>query len=66
MILRCRHCSGRLGLGLKSQRVWQREAWSLTTYRFCSVKCEEAFDRAKRDATERRRTIRSLFHSSSN
>ena len=60
--LRCRCCGHRIGLGIKSRRVWEPGVYAHTTYRFCSLKCQELFLEARQASIDRQRTISAPIH----
>lgn len=62
MKLKCRHCNGRLGLGITSARVWHRYFWGFVMYRFCSSKCRDTHLQARQAALDRERAVHQLFH----
>ena len=43
--LRCNNCSGRMGLGIISAKVYMRDKWWWHACRFCSKRCRDEFFR---------------------
>lgn len=61
MKLRCRCCSGKLGLGMKTTVLWSALEWGYRRYHFCSQKCIDNFMQERQAAIDRRRAVAELY-----
>jgi len=51
--LRCNNCSGRMGLGIISAKVYMRDKWWWHACRFCSKRCRDEFFRNQAEEMKR-------------
>lgn len=58
---RCCNCRGRMGLGIKSKRMWEPTDWGFITFQFCSQKCLDFFMQSRQASIDRRKAVAELY-----